>query len=77
MSASAAAQLASLRTRFPDWQIIRTRCGTLIARHQLTRVLVQAGQLSRLESLLREYSLTDPADPTGSRCPAPQGNAVA
>jgi hypothetical protein len=77
MSAPAAVQLARFRTRFPDWQIIRTRCGTFIARHQRTRVLVQAGQLSGLESLLREYSLAEPGDPTGIDVAGLGGNGVA
>jgi hypothetical protein len=42
MGTTAAAQLAQLRTRFPDWAIIRTRCGTFLARHQSTGQRVTA-----------------------------------
>jgi hypothetical protein len=52
MSATAAAQLAQLRTRFPDWMIIRTRCGIFIARHQSTGQRVTAHTLTELENRL-------------------------
>jgi hypothetical protein len=68
MTAATAIQLARLRTRFPDWEIIRVRCGTFIARHLVTRVHVQASQLRGLESLLREYSAVPSIDPTGIGC---------
>jgi hypothetical protein len=50
MSATATAQLAQLRTRFPDWMIIRTRCGIFIARHQSTGQRVTAHTLTELEN---------------------------
>lgn len=52
MSTTAAAQLAQLRTRFPEWAIIRTRCGIFIARHQITGHQVTARTLTELENRL-------------------------
>jgi hypothetical protein len=52
MSTTAAAQLAQLRTRFPEWAIIRTRCGIFIARHQITGQRVTAHTLTELENRL-------------------------
>lgn len=44
MSTTPAAQLAWLRVQFPDWRIIRTECGTYIARHRLTGDRVQSSR---------------------------------
>lgn len=52
MSTAQAAQLARLRVQFPDWRIIRTRCGTFIARHHYTGGRVQARDLADLQTLL-------------------------
>ena len=57
MSTMAAAELARLRTRFPDWDIIRTRCGILIARHRITGEHVTAPALADLENRLREWGM--------------------
>jgi hypothetical protein len=56
MTTTAAAQLAQLRTRFPDWTIIRTRCGIFIARHQSTGQRVTAYTLTELKNLLTGWS---------------------
>lgn len=55
MSTTAAAQLAQLRIRFPDWTIIRTRCGIFIARDQITGQRVTAHTLTELENRLAEW----------------------
>ena len=52
MSTTAAAQLAKLRTQFPEWMVIRTRCGIFIARHQSTGQRVTAHTLTELENRL-------------------------
>ena len=52
MSTTAAAQLAQLRTRFPEWAVIRTRCGIFIACHQITGQRVTAHTLTELENRL-------------------------
>lgn len=57
MSSTAAAQLAQLRTRFPDWTIIRTRCGIFIARHQITGQRVTAHTLTELENRLTGWGM--------------------
>ena len=57
MSTTAAAQLARLRTRFPDWDIIRTRSGTFIAHHRITGERVIAHTLAELETHLMECGL--------------------
>lgn len=52
MSTTAAAQLAGLRTQFREWDIIRTRCGTFIARHRTTGEQITAHTLAELENHL-------------------------
>ena len=54
MSTAAAARLARLRTRFPGWDIICTRCGTLIARHRITGERITAHTFAELECRLIE-----------------------
>jgi hypothetical protein len=54
---TAAAQLARLRTRFPEWDIIRTRCGTFLARHRITGERVIAHTLAELETHLMEWGM--------------------
>jgi hypothetical protein len=55
MSTTAAAELARLRTRFSDWDIVRTQCGTLIARHLATGDRVTARTVTELEKRLIEW----------------------
>jgi hypothetical protein len=57
MSTTAAAELARLRTRFRDWDIVRTQCGTLIARHRITNELVKAPTVAELEIRLIERGM--------------------
>jgi hypothetical protein len=57
MSTTSAAQLARLRTQFPDWDIIRTRCGTFVAHHRITGERVMAHSLAELQTLLREWGM--------------------
>lgn len=57
MSTTAAAQIARLRTRFRDWDIIRTRCGTLIAHHRITNERVNAPTAAELENRLIEWGM--------------------
>jgi hypothetical protein len=54
MSTVAAARLARLRSRFPGWDIICTRCGTFIARQRITGKRVTAHTLAELENRLVE-----------------------
>jgi hypothetical protein len=54
MSTTAAAQLARLRIQFRDWHIVRTQCGTFIARHRITGELMTTRTLAELEELLNE-----------------------
>jgi hypothetical protein len=54
MSTTAAVQLARLGNRFRGWDIIRTRCGTFIARHRITDERVRAHTLAELENRLIE-----------------------
>jgi hypothetical protein len=56
MNTTAAAELAQLRTRFRDWEIIRTRCGTIIARHRISGEAVTAATLVDLEDRLNEWA---------------------
>jgi hypothetical protein len=55
MSTMAAAELARLRTRFRDWDIIRTRCGIFIAGHRITGEHITAPTLAHLENRLLEW----------------------
>jgi hypothetical protein len=57
MSTIAAAALARLRIRFRDWDIIRTRCGILIARHRITGERITAPALPDLENRLHEWGM--------------------
>jgi hypothetical protein len=57
MSTTAAAELARLRIRFREWDIVRTRCGTLIARHLVTGERVSAPTVTELENRLRECGM--------------------
>jgi hypothetical protein len=57
MSTTAAAELARLRIRFPDWDIIRTQCGTFIARHRITNERVSAPTVAALENRLTEWGM--------------------
>jgi hypothetical protein len=57
MSPTAAAQLARVRTQFLEWNIIRTRCGTFIARHRITGQQITAHTLAELENRLMEWDM--------------------
>jgi hypothetical protein len=55
MTTAEAAQLARLRTRFPQWQIIRTQCGTFVAHHLATHERVRGQTVAELENRLIEW----------------------
>jgi hypothetical protein len=57
MSTTAAAELARLRSRFRDWDIVRTRCGTLIACHPVTGDRITAPTVTELENRLIEWGM--------------------
>ena len=57
MTTTAATELARLRTRFRDWDIIRTRCGIFIARHPITGEHITAPTLADLENRLNEWGM--------------------
>jgi hypothetical protein len=57
MTTADAAQLARLRARFPAWQIIRTRCGTVVAHHLATNERVRGQTVAELENCLIEWGL--------------------
>ena len=70
MSTTAAAQLAQLRKRSPEWGIIRTQCGIFIARRQITGQRVTAHTRTELEDSLTAARIENGC----AKRPGPQGS---